>query len=56
MGEVLARAMEYHCAQTDEQVSEGVMVWGAIGPGYKSPLIRCSVEVGESEYLRVLEE
>jgi hypothetical protein len=35
---------------------KGVMVWGAIGPGYKSPLIRCSAGVGSSEYLRILEE
>jgi transcriptional regulator with XRE-family HTH domain len=32
----------------------GVMVWGAIGPGYKSPLIRCSAGVGSAEYLEIL--
>jgi hypothetical protein len=35
---------------------KGVMVWGAIGPGYKSPLIRCSAGVGSEEYLRILRE
>jgi hypothetical protein len=35
---------------------KGVMVWGAIGPGFKSPLIRCSAGVGSWEYLRILEE
>ena len=35
---------------------KGVMVWGAIGPGYKSPLIRCSAGVGSAEYLKILED
>jgi hypothetical protein len=32
---------------------KGVMVWGAIAPGYKSLLIRCSAGVGSLEYLRI---
>ena len=30
--------------------------WAAIGQGYKSPLIRCSAEVGSAEYLQILRD
>ena len=38
------------------KLPKGVMVWGAIGPGCKSPLIRCSAGVGSAEYLKILQD
>ena len=32
------------------------MFWGAIGPGYKSPLILCSGGVDAPEYLQIIEK
>ena len=34
----------------------GVMVWGAIGPDFRTDLIRCSKGVTGAEYVRIIEE
>lgn len=43
------------CHET-KKFSNGVMYWGAIAEGYRSPLMRCSGGVNQQEYLRILKE
>lgn len=45
-----------NCFAERNKFSRGVMVWGAIGPGYKSPLIRCSGGVDSAEYIAILSQ
>ena len=42
------------CFAPRNKYSKGVMVWGAIGPRYKSILVRCSKGEDSSEYLEIL--
>lgn len=44
------------CFVSKEKFNDGVMVWGAIGVGYKTALIRCSKKEDAKEYRRILEE
>ena len=43
-----------HCFAPRNKYSRGVMVWGAIGHGYRSKLMRCSNGVDSAEYLEIL--
>lgn len=44
------------CFVEKAKFNSGVMVWAAIGVGYKSPLIFCRGNVDSAEYCRILEE
>ena len=39
----------------EEKFPIGVMVFGAIGPGYRSPLVFCDNTVGQYEYVEILQ-
>ena len=41
------------CRQT--KFPQGVMVWGAVGVGFRTPLIQCSKGVGADEYIDIIE-
>ena len=44
------------CFIEKTKFSSGIMVWGAIGKGYRSPLVRMSGSVDALEYQKVLEQ
>ena len=44
------------CFVSKKKYNDGVMVWGAIGVGYRTALIRCSKGENAQEYRRILEE
>ena len=48
--------MEDSVFEDKEKYPVNVMVWGAIGPGFRSPLIFCDNSVSSSEYIEILKE
>ena len=44
------------CFTTKEKFPLTVMVWGAIGHDYRSPLMECSNSVNAAEYVNILDK
>ena len=44
------------CFLETQKFPQGIMVWGAVGVSYRSPLVRCSGGVNAQEYVAILEQ